>query len=67
MTPTTPTNADGSPRVVLNAVVGRLLCAVGRHDWRSDGGNVESDTGTITLIWWQCARCAESKLRYISK
>lgn len=27
MTPNTPTNADGSPRVVLHAVVGRPRCA----------------------------------------
>lgn len=44
-----------------------LLCKIGIHDWHSDSDLIEStlDKGTITLIWWVCERCSESKVKCI--
>lgn len=47
---------------------GRLLCRIGLHDWKSDCDNVDGtlEGKTVVLIWWQCERCAETKLKFIS-
>ena len=43
----------------------RLKCFFGFHDWDCYGGNVQSDQTLITLIWWECPHCAETKVRCI--
>lgn len=46
-------------------MIRRLLCRLGWHRWDPKGGTIESDTGTITLIWWQCDDCGASRLKCI--
>lgn len=44
----------------------RLLCLIGLHKWEGDCDNVMGEVnGCITLGWWQCKRCAHSKLKFI--
>ena len=45
--------------------IGTLKCLVGLHEWTDYASNVDGDMSFITLVWWQCDRCAESKLKCI--
>ncbi len=43
-----------------------MCCRVGLHDWEGKCANTTEQQGkTITLGWWECRRCAESKLKLI--
>ena len=50
---------------MLRKLFASIRCRLGFHSWKSYGGNVNSDHGLITLIWWECSRCAECKLKCI--
>lgn len=45
-----------------------LICRCGLHDWRSHDAIVrdENTEKQFVMIWWQCERCAKSKLKFIS-
>jgi hypothetical protein len=45
----------------LTQLVRYIKCRCGLHQWRGCGGNVDSDTTLITLVWWECPHCAASK------
>lgn len=53
--------------VRLHGVVGMLACKIGMHRWRSDSDYFVgiAKMKEITLVWWQCERCAHSKLKCI--
>lgn len=54
-----------SRAVRSSAVVGRLACKLGLHEWEHDAEIVESTLGKppLCVIWWNCARCSETKLK----
>jgi len=49
----------------MTGIASKILCWFGFHEWESYGGTVELDTGPMTIIWWQCKKCAESKIKCI--
>ncbi|MGE4183334.1 MAG: hypothetical protein AB7J34_26245, partial [Limisphaerales bacterium] len=50
----------------LHALVRRFRCLIGAHYWHGKGKNVEAHDGElITLVWWECPECGESKLKCI--
>ena len=55
----------GDPAVGSTRLVGRLKCLCGLHQWKGYGANVEGDATLVTLVWWECQRCAASKLKCI--
>ena len=42
-----------------------FLCKLGIHAWHSRGENVQGESVLITLVWWECDVCGESKLKCI--
>lgn len=50
----------------MRKVIQRIACRCGFHAWDASGANVTDQSGrTVTLIWWECDACGQSRLKCI--
>jgi hypothetical protein len=46
----------------------RIKCLLGRHAWVSDAVVLpDPPASPVTLIWWTCEECWETKIKYICR
>lgn len=49
-----------------NTMIQKFFCLVGLHKWKSQGSNIaDQELRTITLVWFECKCCGESRLKCI--
>jgi len=49
-------------------ILPRIKCLIGLHSWVSDTVVLpDPPASPVTLIWWTCEECWETKIKYICR